>query len=353
MASAAAMFAVWLEGSTKAQAFRICYSVSVQEAKDLVGFYHGKKPISQIRQTEAQCCHSPRQVQDFNAALIFPCHSELDNQGPISNPRRPALFERGLNQLRGLHMSAKVLLIDDDAQLGRLIDIILRPIGIALVQVQSGLEGLKTAYTFQPDLVILDISMPEMDGFEVCVRLREISDMPILILTARTSESDMVRAFNMGADDFVKKPFNKSELEVRVRALLRRATHRSNGVAIITSYRDAIVDIDLCNGTVKLHGKTIALSPREFSLLAYLIHVQGKVATYHELTQEVWGEYQSNAASIVALNICNLRRKLRDGQFGHRYIRTNWGRGYWFEPYPEDDIPAYQRVPKEIQIDSE
>lgn len=250
-------------------------------------------------------------------------------------------------------MSAKVLLIDDDPQLGRLVDIILRPIGIVLVQVQSGLEGLKMAYTFQPDLIILDISMPEMDGFEVCARLREISDMPILILTARTGEADMVRVFNVGADDFVKKPFNKSELEVRVRALLRRAIHRPNGSAFITSYKDPIMDIDLCSGMVKLQGKTVRLSPREFSLLAYLIHVQGKVATYHELTQEIWGEYQSNAASIVALNICNLRRKLRDGQFGHQYIRTNWGRGYWFEPYPEDRIPAHQGVQKEIQIDSE
>ncbi len=250
-------------------------------------------------------------------------------------------------------MSAKVLLIDDDPQLGRLVDIILRPIGIVLVQVESGLEGLKAAYTYQPDLIILDISMPEMDGFDVCARVREISDMPILILTARTSENDMVRAFNVGADDFVKKPFNKSELEVRVRALLRRTIHRPNGSTFITSYKDPILDVDLCNGIVKLHGKIVRLSPREFSLLAFLIHVQGKVATYHELTQEVWGEYQSNGASVVALNICNLRRKLRDGQFGHQYIRTNWGRGYWFEPYPEEGISARERVPKETQIDSE
>lgn len=250
-------------------------------------------------------------------------------------------------------MSAKILLIDDDPQLGRLVDIILRPIGILLVQAYSGLEGLKTAYTFQPDLSILDISMPEMDGFDVCTRLREISDMPILMLTARTSESDMVRAFHVGADDFIKKPFNKSELEVRVRALLRRAMHRSNGSAAITSYRDTILDIDLCNGTVKLHGKIIRLSPREFSLLAYLIHVQGKVASYHELMQEVWGEYQSNGASIVALNICNLRRKLRDGQSGHQYIRNNWGRGYWFESYTEEDESAPREVPKETEIESE
>ncbi len=250
-------------------------------------------------------------------------------------------------------MSAKVLLIDDDPELGRLVDIILRPIGIALVQVQSGLEGLKAAYAFQPDLFIIDISMPEMDGFDVCTRLREISDTPILILTARTSESDMVHAFTVGADDFIKKPFNKSELEVRVRALLRRAIRRSNGSSFITSYKDPVLDIDLCNGTVKLQGKIIRLSPREFSLLAYLIHVQGKVATYHELMQEVWGEYQSNGASIVALNICNLRRKLRDGHYGHQYIRNNWGRGYWFEPYPEENIAAHHGVPKEIQIESE
>ncbi len=250
-------------------------------------------------------------------------------------------------------MSAKVLLIDDDPQLGRLVDIILRPVGITLVQVQSGLDGLKTSYTLQPDLVILDISMPEMDGFDVCTRLREISDMPILILTARTSENDMVRAFRVGADDFVKKPFNKSELEVRVRALLRRAIHRSNGSSFIASYADPILDVDLCNETVKLRGEIVRLSPREYSLLAYLVHVQGKVATYHELMQEVWGEFQANGASIVALNICNLRRKLRDGQYGHQYIRTNWGRGYWFECRPQAGVSAPERVPKEIQSESE
>src|SRR5512138_1286198 len=228
-------------------------------------------------------------------------------------------------------MAPRVLLVDDDPELGKLIDIVLRPIGVTLYQAFSGLEGLRNVYALQPDLVILDVMMPEMDGFELCARIREMADMPILMLTAKTSDSDMLQGFRAGADDFVKKPFNKNELEVRVRGLLRRPSHLpADGVAVC-SYRDAVLDIDLSTRTVKLRGEAIRLSPREYCLLAYLVSMQGRVATYDELMQGVWGEPQINAASLVALYVFYLRKKLHDGQHGHQYIRTNWGKGYWFE----------------------
>ncbi len=234
-------------------------------------------------------------------------------------------------------MTSKVLLIDDDPELGKLVDIVLHPIGITLYQAYSGLEGLRNVYALQPDLVILDVMMPEMDGFDVCSRIREMADMPILMLTARTTDSDMLQGFRVGADDFIKKPFNKNELEVRVRALLRRPAHGSLECATVCSYTDSVLDIDLSTHTVKLCGEVIRLSPREYSLLACLVGMQGRVASYDELMQDVWGEPQINAASLVALYVFYLRKKLHDGQYGHQYIRTNWGKGYWFEARREPE----------------
>lgn len=236
-------------------------------------------------------------------------------------------------------MAAKILLIDDDPEWGRLVEIVLRSIGAIVFQAYSGQQGLKDAFALQPELVLLDIGMPDMDGFDVCARLREMTDLPILMLTAHTSESDMLRGFRVGADDFVKKPFNKNELEVRVRALLRRSAARDNERASMVSYNDSVLNIDLCSRTVRLRGEVVPLSPREYALLAYLVSTQGKIATYHELMRELWGEFQVNGASLISLNIFHLRKKLQDGQHGHQYIRTNWGRGYWFETR-RAEVPA-------------
>jgi len=229
-------------------------------------------------------------------------------------------------------LGKKVLLIDDDVELGRIVEIILRPVEVTVYQSYSGREGLKTAYDIHPDLIILDIMMPGIDGFEVCTRLREITTIPILILTARTDEKDMIRGFNLGADDFIRKPFNNNELEARVRALLRRSD-RSNGNSRshIQVYKDSILEIDLSCATVKLCGEMVELSPREFELLSYLVQEQGKILSHHELSREVWGGFQLNGASLVSLYIYYLRKKLQDGQHGHEYIRTDWGRGYWFD----------------------
>jgi len=235
-------------------------------------------------------------------------------------------------------MTAKVLLIDDDPELGKLVDIVLRPIGITLYQAYSGLDGLRHVYALQPDLVILDIMMPEMDGFEVCSRIRELADMPILMLTARISDSDTLQGFRVGADDFIKKPFNKNELEVRVRALLRRPPHSCAEGVTVHSYNDSVLEIDLSTCTVKLCGDPVRLSPREYRLLAYLVSMQGRVATYDELMQDVWGQPQINAASLVALYVFYLRKKLHDGHHGHQYIRTNWGKGYWFAARREAEV---------------
>lgn len=228
-------------------------------------------------------------------------------------------------------MSKKVLLIDDDPDLRSLVEVILKLQGIAVYQACSGDDGLKQAYAIHPDLIILDINMPGMDGFEVCSRLRELSNFPILMLTARIHENDMLHGFNVGADDFLRKPFSKNELEARVRALLKRSNnHSTNNLSHITTYVDPVLEICFLSKTVKLLGKIVGLSPKEYDLLECLVHGRGKIFSHRELAREAWGELYIKDSSEISLYIHYLRSKLKDGKNGHQYIRTNWGRGYWF-----------------------
>lgn len=235
-------------------------------------------------------------------------------------------------------MGKKILLIDDDPELGKLVDVILRPMDLTVYQSYSGTDGLKKSYDLHPDLVILDIMMPGMDGFSVCSRLREMSSVPVLMLTARTDQRDMLHGFTVGADDFVRKPFNKGEFEARVRALLRRSNdRRAEPTSYILSYEDPILAVDLNSQTVKLNGEILDLTPREFSLLSYLVREQGKIISKRELAREVWGESVPGGLSNPSLYVFYLRKKMEDGQHGHQYIHTLWGRGYWFEPRKEED----------------
>jgi DNA-binding response OmpR family regulator len=231
-------------------------------------------------------------------------------------------------------MTKKVLLIDDDQDLGKLIEAILKPFELIVHQVYSGVDGLKHAYLIHPDIVILDINMPGLDGFEVCSRLREFSDFPILMLTARIHENDMLHGFNVGVDDFLKKPFCNNELEARIRALLRRSSNNqiSSEIGYITAYTDSVLEICLSSKIVKLLGENVELSPKEYDLLACLVREQGKILSHRELVRKAWGELYINDPSESCLYIHYLRHKLRDGQHGHQYIRTHWGRGYWFAP---------------------
>jgi len=237
-------------------------------------------------------------------------------------------------------LGKKVLVIDDDPELGKIVEAILRSLELTMRYASSGTDGLKQAYTFHPDLVILDVNMPGLDGFEVCARLREFSNFPILMLTARNHENDMLHGFNVGADDFLGKPFSKNELEARVRALLRRSSSNQNRDtnSHVTAYRDSVLEIDLLSKSVKLLGNIVELSPNEYDLLACLVRDQGAILSHRELMREAWGEMHINDPSESSLYIYYLRNKLKDGQYGHKYIRTLWGRGYWFAPRDRDGV---------------
>jgi DNA-binding response OmpR family regulator len=235
-------------------------------------------------------------------------------------------------------LNKKVLVIDDDPDLGKLIELILKPLEVSVYLAFSGTDGLKQAYKIHPDLVILDITMPGMDGFEVCSRLREFSSFPILMLTARAHENDVLHGFNVGASDYLRKPFSKDELGARVRVLLKRSTNQNFGEPLsITAYTDPVLEINLSYKIVKLKGEIVKLTPKEYDLLACLVREQGTIITQRELVREVWGELGVNDTSETSLYIYYLRKKLKDGQDGHQYIRTLWGRGYWFEPRNGDE----------------
>lgn len=241
----------------------------------------------------------------------------------------------------GSPLKKKVLVIDDDSDLQKLIATILEPSEYMVFLANSGEDGLKQAYTLHPDLVILDVNMSGMDGFEVCSRMREFSSFPILMLTARSQEKDLLRGFNAGVDDFMGKPFSKNEFSARVRALLRRSTNtqQSSDTSYNNIYADPILEINLLSKIVKLMGTIVELSPKEYDLLAFLVRAQGKTISHRELLREAWGEPYINDPATLSLYVYYLRNKLMDGQHGHHYIRTRWGQGYWFAPRNPDEQP--------------
>jgi DNA-binding response OmpR family regulator len=280
-----------------------------------------KGPLSDGRSADITGIH---QLNSFN-----PSSTNLFRTGAVVTLEpSTGIFLRSENQL-----TPKVLIIDDDAAFGKLVELILKSLNLSVYLAYSGEEGLKKAYKIHPDLAILDINLPGMDGFEVCSRLREFSSFPIMMLTARVHENDVLHGFNVGANDYLKKPFSKVEFEARVRALLRRASHQSiDETPEITSYTDSVLEIDLVTKIVRVMGKVIDLSPKEYELLACLVREQGLILSRRELVREVWGDLCVNDPAESSLYIYYLRKKIKDCQFGHQYIRTHWGRGYWFEP---------------------
>jgi DNA-binding response OmpR family regulator len=241
-----------------------------------------------------------------------------------------------MQRIGGTNIGSKILVIDDDPDIAKLLTIILKPQGFTVYHTCDGKEGLKNAYELHPDLIILDIMMPCVNGWDVCVRLRELCDVPILMLTARSAEADVVRGFVSGADDYMKKPFSKVELEARIRALLRRKTnHNGSAGSGVSHYTDRVLNIDLETQVVELEGRMLDLSTTEYSLLASLVRNMGKMLTHSQLIREVWGSEYGHISSTLSLYIHYLRKKIDNSQHNHQYIHTQWGRGYCFMPLDE------------------
>ncbi|HHY88814.1 MAG TPA: response regulator transcription factor [Chloroflexi bacterium] len=224
-------------------------------------------------------------------------------------------------------MKPKILVIDDDETLTEVLELNLRAKGYQVMTANTGLDGIKLAYETHPDLIVLDVMMPEMDGYDTCKRLREMSDVPILFLTAKGLEQDLIKGFEVGGDDYVRKPFSLREVEARVQALLKRRVNRDKSD---NHYDDGRLRIDLETQHVYRDGEMVHLTPTEFRLLRALVKNMGAVVTHEELLREAWGEGYTDATASLSLYIRYLREKIEDNPGDPNYILTKWGIGYWF-----------------------
>ena len=222
-----------------------------------------------------------------------------------------------------------ILLIDDDQDLAKMVQLSLEREGYQTVIAHSGLEGLREAYRVQPDLVILDIMMPEMSGWEVCQRLVEISNVPILMLTARGAEADIVKGLRLGADDYLAKPFSVAEFIARIQALLRRAGSQAQTDKPDT-YSVRNLTIDLSRRLVMRGGEVVDLTPTEFKLLECFVIHSGRVLPHQFLLSEVWGPEYSGETSYLKLYVSYLRKKIEEDSANPELIVTEWGVGYRF-----------------------
>jgi two-component system KDP operon response regulator KdpE len=222
----------------------------------------------------------------------------------------------------------RVLLIDDDCDLREWVKLGLQARGYAVKATFSGTQGLILAYQEHPHVVLLDLMLPGMDGLETLSRLREVCDVPVVVISARTGEEDVVRALSLGADDYLRKPFGIEELGARLRNVL---AHHGR-VSPCEPYDDGRLRVDFSEERTWLGGEEVPLSSTEFALLSCLAAVPGKLVPYQELLRSVWGEAYENDRDLLYLYICYLRKKLHRGSDDHRYIRCQSGKGYWLCP---------------------
>lgn len=229
-----------------------------------------------------------------------------------------------------------VLVVDDEQNLVELVQGYLQREGVTVLTAFDGPTALQLARSAQPDLVILDVMLPGLDGIEVCRRLRQFSDAYVLMLTARAEEIDKIVGLSVGADDYVTKPFSPRELVARVKALLRRPRSALRGEPEEPApQRAGELVIDRARYEVTLRGRPVPLTGREFTLLATLSEHPGRVFTRAQLLERVWGsEYYDD--HVVEVHIANLRRKLEDDPAHPRYLHTVRGVGYRFEWQPEE-----------------
>lgn len=231
-------------------------------------------------------------------------------------------------------MSTKILIIDDEEPTVHLTTILLEKHGFEVVKAYRADDGLRKAYRHQPDLVLLDIMMPDMDGWDVLRRLREMSDVPIVFLTARTDIKDVVRGLEMGSDDYVTKPFDNEELIARIKAHLRRAP-RSDATEQLT-FNDGRFRINFLNRELIIDNEPRHLTPKEFNLLAVLVRHAGKVISRDELVHQAWGEEGELAIDSLKLYIHYLRQKIERNPNQPEYILTSRGVGYRFMGKPSN-----------------
>lgn len=224
----------------------------------------------------------------------------------------------------------KILIIDDDVNLGQTIKLTFARVGAEVFTAVDGRDGLRQFYENRPDLVILDVRMPDINGWETCRQIRLLSNVPIIMLTTLDNDEDVIRGLNHGADDFVTKPFSRDVLLARARAVLRR-TELSTEPEDQLLYNDSYLLIDLRKHRIEVDGQVVQLSSTEFRLLAYLLQNAGQLLSYQNILDKVWGWEYQNSIDYVHVYVSHLRRKLEADPRNPKYLLTERGIGYRFE----------------------
>jgi DNA-binding response OmpR family regulator len=222
-----------------------------------------------------------------------------------------------------------ILIADDDADVRRLIGGLLERAGYGVLEAPDGREALKLLYARHPGLVVLDVKMPGLDGWQVLERIREVSEVPVLMLTAQGEELDRVRGLRAGADDYVSKPFGRQELLARVEALLRRAGGPADAA---DAYRDELLEVDFAQRSVAVRGQPVALTPGEFRLLSAFVRHPGQLLSRDQLLELAWGDAFTRTGDEVKLYVGYLRRKLGGAEGAGAAIETVRGFGYRYRP---------------------
>jgi two-component system KDP operon response regulator KdpE len=223
----------------------------------------------------------------------------------------------------------KILVVDDDETLLRFLSDYMTREGYEVVTADRGATGLRALYEQRPDLVILDVMMPGMDGWEVCARVRELTEVPVVMLTAKTSESDKLRGFRLGVDDYVTKPFSLAELSARVRAVLSRSASQRQDKSLVHTVGP--LSIDMRRHEALLQGQALSLTPTEFRLLSALARRSGEAVSQEDLVSEVWGSLRQEGSSALRRYIWFLRQKIEKDPDRPEHLLTVRGFGYRLE----------------------
>jgi two-component system KDP operon response regulator KdpE len=241
-----------------------------------------------------------------------------------------------------MSQKTKILVVDDEPKIRMFIRANLQARGYDVYLAQDGIEALEVAARVLPDVIVLDVAMPGMDGIEVCRKLREWADTPIIILSVKEDEKIKVRALDEGADDYITKPFSLEELLARVRVALRHTAGVPVAARIVFMAGD--LEVDMTKRVVYLRGELVKLTRTEYELLAYLINNIGKVLSHNEILQNVWGPEYGGESEYVRVFIGQLRRKIENDPSNPRFIVTVPRIGYRFvnpePPQPKDRITS-------------
>lgn len=218
----------------------------------------------------------------------------------------------------------RVLVVDDERAIRRYLRVALSAQGMTVIEASSGEEALRAVAIDRPEVVILDLGLPDMDGAEVARQIREWSDVPIIILSVREQENEKVAVLDAGADDYLTKPFGTGELLARIRAAIRRSIRKDNEPVIKVNQ----LKIDLEHRQVTIEDRIITLTPTEYDLLRLLAQNLGKVLTHRQLLENLWGHSSEDDLHLLRVNISNLRRKIENDPSRPNYILTEAGVGY-------------------------